>query len=177
MASVVFFRAVNVGGHQRFQPGKLARELECFGVVNIGASGTFVVRESISQAKLRTEILRRLPFQPELMICPAGEVLALARGEWLREALPGKGEGRFVSVMQKAPRKLPPLPIEQPPGSGWEVRVVVVVGRFALSIRRIGKTYSNAVVEKHLGIPATSRNWSTIETVCDVLEKHSRARS
>jgi len=38
MASVVFFRAVNVGGHQRFQPGKLAKELAKFGGVNIGSS-------------------------------------------------------------------------------------------------------------------------------------------
>jgi len=38
MASVVFFRAVNVGGHQKFQPGKLAKKLAEFGVVNIGAA-------------------------------------------------------------------------------------------------------------------------------------------
>jgi uncharacterized protein (DUF1697 family) len=82
MSSVVFFRAVNVGGHQKFQPGKLAKELEQFGVVNIGAAGTFVVRENVSQTKLRDEILRRLPFKPELMICPAREVRALARGNW-----------------------------------------------------------------------------------------------
>src|ERR1700704_5607440 len=46
MSSVVFFRAVNVGGYQKFQPGKLAKELAEFGVVNIGAAGTFVVREN-----------------------------------------------------------------------------------------------------------------------------------
>ena len=69
MASVVFFRAVNVGGHQTFQPGKLANELAEFDVVNIGAAGTLVVREKVSQAKLRDEIWRRLPFKPELMIC------------------------------------------------------------------------------------------------------------
>ena len=64
MSSVVFFRAVNVGGHQKFQPGKLAKELAEFDVVNI-------------------------------------------------------------------------------------------------------------VVEKHLGVPATTRNWNTIEAICEVLEKQS----
>src|SRR5205809_727390 len=68
MASVVFFRAVNVGGHQKFQPGILAKELAHLGGVNIGAAGTFVVREHVSPAKLRDAILRRLPFRPELMI-------------------------------------------------------------------------------------------------------------
>src|ERR1051325_10360788 len=104
MASVVFFRAVNVGGHQKFQPSQLARQLAALRVVNIGAAGTFVARESVSQASLRAEILRRLPFEPELMICPARDVRALARSEPFAKA-PATGDiGRFVSVMQKAPR-------------------------------------------------------------------------
>ena len=49
MASVVFFRAVNVGSHQRFQPSVLAKQLTEFGVVNVGAAGTFVVRKNVSQ--------------------------------------------------------------------------------------------------------------------------------
>ena len=77
-----FLQGVNVAGHQKFQPGKLAKELGRFGVVNIGAAGTFVVRENVSQSELRDEILRRLRFKPELMICPARDVLALARGNW-----------------------------------------------------------------------------------------------
>jgi uncharacterized protein (DUF1697 family) len=173
MSSVVFFRAVNVGGHQKFRPGKLAQDLAEFGIVNIGAAGTLVVREHVSQKKLRDEILRRLPFRPELMICPACDVLALARGDWFGDAPAGKDMGRFASVLQKAPRTKPPLPIEQPAGAKWEVRVVAVTGRFALSVRRLGQTYSNAVVEKHLGVPATTRNWNTIETLREVLEEQS----
>jgi len=169
MASVIFFRAVNVGGHQTCQPAKLAKELEKFEVVNIGAVGTFVVRENASESKLRAEILRRLPFKPELMICPAREVLALARGSWFDKD--AKGIGKFVSVLQKRPRTKPRLPIEQPPGAKWEVRIVAVTGRFVLSIRHPGRTYSNAVVEKHFGVPATTRSWNTIEAIRDVLEK------
>jgi uncharacterized protein (DUF1697 family) len=173
MPSVVFFRAVNVGGYQKFQPGKLAKELAEFDVVNIGAAGTFVVRENVSQPKLRDEILRRLSFKPELMICPARDVLALARGNWFGDAPAAKDVGRFVSVLQKAPRAKPPLPLEQPAGAKWEVRVVAITGRFALSVRRLGQTYSNAVVEKHLGVPATTRNWNTIEAARAILEKQS----
>jgi len=168
---VVFFRAVNVGGYQKFQPSKLAIELADFGAVNIGAAGTLVVRESVGQAKLREEILTRLQFQPELMICPVREVLALARGDWFGDAPAGKDVGKFVSVMRKAPRLKPPLPIEQPVGKKWEVRIIAVTGRFALSVRRLGQTYSNAVVEKQFGIPATTRNWNTIEAIRRILEK------
>lgn len=170
MSSVVFFRAVNVGGHLKFQPSKLAKELAQFGVVSIDAAGTFVVRENVSQTKLGAEVLRRLPFEPELMIYPAREVLALARGSWFGNTILGKDIGRFVSVLQKAPRMLPPLPLEQPAGEKWEVRVIAVTGRFALSVRRLGQTYSNAVVEQHFGVPAATRSWSTIKTIRDVLE-------
>jgi uncharacterized protein (DUF1697 family) len=142
-----------------------------FDVVNIGAAGTFVVRQNVSPAKLRDEILRRLPFEPELMICPGRDVLELALGNWFGAAPDGKDVGRFVSVLQKKPRKTPPLPLEQPVGKKWEVRIVAVTGRFVLSLRWLGKTYSNAVVERHLGVPATTRNWNTIEALREVLEK------
>ena len=171
MSSVVFFRAVNVGGHQKFQPGKLAKELEPFGLVNIGAAGTLVVRENVSQTKLRHEILRRLPFKPDLIICPSREVIALARGHWFEDEPRGKDVGRFVSVLLTPSRAKPRLPFEQPTGAKWEVRIVAVTRRFALSVRRLGQTYSNAVVEKLLGVPATTRSWNTIETIVEVLAK------
>jgi uncharacterized protein (DUF1697 family) len=165
-----------VGGHQKFQPSLLAKQLAKLGVVNIGAAGTFVVRENVSQTKLRAEILRRLPFQPELMIYPGRDVLALAHGDWFPATSKEKDLGRFVSVLQKVPQTRPSLPIEVPAGPKWEVRVVAISGRFAVSVRRLGETYPNAVVEKHLGIPATTRNWNTIEKICEALEKKSAAQ-
>ena len=45
MPWVVFLRAVNVGGANRCRPAELAKQLAKFGVVNIGAVGTFLVRE------------------------------------------------------------------------------------------------------------------------------------
>ena len=171
MASVVFFRAVNVGGHQKFQPSKLAKALTTFGVVNVGAAGTFVVRENISPTKLRVEILGRLPFEPELMISPARELLELAGAEPFQNAPIGKDVTRFVSVLQKMPGSLPQLPLTQPADGKWEVRLIAITGKFVLSVRRPGPKdfYPNAVVEKQLGISATTRNWNTIETICRIL--------
>ena len=73
MRWVVFLRAVNVGGANRCQPALIAKQLARFGVVNIGAVGTFVVRENVSESALRTAIARKLPFKCEIMICPARE--------------------------------------------------------------------------------------------------------
>lgn len=57
MAFVVFVRAVNVGGHQWFQPGRLARELAGRGIVSIGAAGTFAERETVNPAAPREEMV------------------------------------------------------------------------------------------------------------------------
>ena len=39
MALVAFLRGVNVGGHRRFRPSLLAKELAGYDVVNVGATG------------------------------------------------------------------------------------------------------------------------------------------
>src|SRR5437868_13333845 len=75
---VVFLRAVNVGGANRCQPAAIAKELAKFGVVNIGAVGTFVVREAVSESALRAAIAKKLPFKCEIMICPARDIIKLA---------------------------------------------------------------------------------------------------
>jgi hypothetical protein len=77
MPSVVFLRAVNVGGTNRCQPALIAKQLAKFGVVNIGAVGTFVVREDVSESVLRAALARKLPFKCEMMICPARDIIKL----------------------------------------------------------------------------------------------------
>lgn len=167
MATIIFFRAVNVGGHQTFQPARLARELAAFEVVSIGAAGTFVVRAKVAAARLRAEILRRLPFAPEMMFCPGVTITKLVQeSEFGRAESEAAAVGeRFVSVLARAPRTLPPLPYEYPAGNRWEVQLVACVGPLVLSRRRPGQTYANAVVEKHFGLAATTRNWNTITAI------------
>jgi hypothetical protein len=80
---------------------------------------------------------------------------------------------RFVSVLAARPRALPGLPFGHPEGDAWQVKVVGVTGRFALSFqRRLGQriVYPNEVVEKRLGVSATTRKWSTISAICDILD-------
>lgn len=78
-----------------------------------------------------------------------------------------------MTVLAKRPRSLPRLPLSRPEGDDWQVRVVAVSGKFAVSLlRRLGRTilYPNEVVEKSFGVPATTRNWNTIEAIRDILE-------
>ncbi len=172
MALVVFLRGVNVGGRKTFQPSALARKLADFDTVNVGAAGTFLVRKAMSQAALRAEVRRRLPFEAEVMICRARDLLDLEFDEPDSAGTPAASVSRYVSVLAKRLAKPPSLPITQPAGSSWQVKVFRIAGKFALSLhRRIGRTliYPNEVVEKTLGVSATTRSWNTISTIRNLL--------
>src|SRR5215471_19796582 len=111
MASVVFLRAVNVGGANRCQPAQVARQLAKFGVRNIGAVGTFVVREDVSESTLRTAIAKKLPFKCEIMVCPAGDIIKLASKDPFADQSSDPNITRFVNVLAKRLPSPPPLPL------------------------------------------------------------------
>ena len=172
MALVVFLRGANVGGHRKFQPAALAREMAEFGVVNIGAAGTFVVKKPVGAAAFRKELGRRLPFETEIMIGPGSEILDLARSDPLSDSPAGKDLRELVTILAKKPKTLPKLPIRSPAGKDWQVDLFRISSRFAFTFwspdpkRHV---YPNAVAEKVLGIPGTTRSWSTIRTACGIL--------
>src|SRR5262245_58212312 len=171
MVSVVFLKGVNVGGHRTFRPSVLASEMASFGVVNVGAAGTFVIRKPIGQVKLRLELARRLPFETEAMICSANDILQLESAE------PFAGEPscpdivRFVSVLPKRPRVPPALPLNLPAGEDWLVRLIAVRGRFAFGLYRRAMQTIGLLgrVEKHLGGSITTRNWNTFSRLFEIL--------
>jgi len=170
MASVVFLKGVNVGGHRIFRPSVLASKLARLGVLSVGAAGTFVVQKPISQAKLRQEFGCHLPFTTEAMICSCKDILELASAECF-SAPCGPDVVRFVSILGKRPRTLSPLPISLPAEEDWLVRIVAIQGRFAFgmyrrnlqTIRLLGK------LEKHLGGSITTRNWNTFSSLFKIL--------
>ena len=79
---------------------------------------------------------------------------------------------RFVSVLAKRLRALPPLPLSLPSGNDWLVKIIAIQGRFVLGLyRRQMKTISYlGKIEKRLGVPVTTRNWNTIEKIARILE-------
>jgi uncharacterized protein (DUF1697 family) len=176
MALVVFLRGVNVGGHKTFQPSVLAKELADYDVVNIGAAGTFVVRKPISQAKLRAELLRRLPFVAEIMICSAQDIIRIVSDDPFAGESSGPEIVRFVSVLAKTSSALPTLPLLLPAGDDWLVKIVAVKSRYAFGLyRRNMKTIGYlSQVEKRLGVSATTRNWNTINAIVKILKGHPK---
>jgi uncharacterized protein (DUF1697 family) len=173
MAWAVFLRGVNVGGHKAFRPSLVAEALADLDVANIGAAGTFVVRKAVGEAALRARLSRALPFAADVMICRGEAVAALHSADPFARTRADGDATRYLSVLARRPRSLPPLPLTHPGGANWQVKVVDVRGRFALSLhRRVGRTfvYPNEVVEKRLAVPATTRNWNTVGAICEALD-------
>jgi uncharacterized protein (DUF1697 family) len=171
MSSVVFLRAVNVGGANRCRPAAIAKELAKFDVVNIGAVGTFVVRKEVSEATLRSAIARKLPFKIDIMICPARDILKLAATDPFSGEPLGPNFTRFVNVLAQPLRHKPPLPLTLPTEADWLVKIVAIQGQFILGLyKREMKAISYlGKIEKQFGIPATNRNWNTMEKVVKIL--------
>src|SRR5213596_2229949 len=111
MRWVVFLRGVNVGKANRCQPAVIASQLSKFGVINIGTVGTFVVRKDVSESALRTAIAKKLPFKCEIMICPARDIIKLTSKDLFSQQPSGPNITRFVNVLAKPLRALPPLPL------------------------------------------------------------------
>jgi uncharacterized protein (DUF1697 family) len=180
MALVVFLRGINVGGHRRFRPSILARELRDFDVVNVGAAGTLVVRRPGSRAKFRAELVRKLPFEAEAALCDGRDLLDLVdlvekENPFGIEA-PHPDMVRFVSVLSKPGRSTAAIPCSLPPDGEWFVRVIAWKEQFVCGVyRRHMKTIGYlGQIDKLFGVPATTRTWNTILAVVRILKASAK---
>jgi uncharacterized protein (DUF1697 family) len=178
MALVVFLRGVNVGGHRTFRPSILARELSDYDVVNVGAAGTFVVRKPGPRAKFRAELLRKLPFEAEVVLCDGRDLIRLEMERPFGAESPRPDIVRFVSILSKAGRVRPSIPITFPPDGEWFVRVIASKNRFVFGeYRRHMKTIAYlGKIDKLFGVPVTIRNWNTINAVVKVLKDQRKKK-
>ncbi|HKD40998.1 MAG TPA: DUF1697 domain-containing protein [Myxococcaceae bacterium] len=176
MALIVFLRGVNVGGHRTFRPSILAKELSNFDVVNVGAAGTFVVRKPGSRAKFRAELLRKLPFQAEVVLCDGHDLIRLETENPFGAEPSRPDVVRFVSILSKAGSIRASLPVAFPPDGEWLVRVIASKNQFVFGMyRRHMKTIGYlGQIDKLFSAPATTRNWNTISTIVRILKGEGR---
>jgi uncharacterized protein (DUF1697 family) len=171
MALVVLLRGVNVGGHRSFRPSKLAEQLQHLEVVNIGAAGTLVVRRPVTQAQLRTQLARRLPFDAEIMICQGREIVRLMSENPFVDHAARPEIVRFLSVLSTRPRSVPATPMRMPSSGPWLLKILATDRRFVFGVyRRHMKVISYlGTLDRLFGVPVTTRNWNTITAIARVL--------
>jgi uncharacterized protein (DUF1697 family) len=171
MRWVVFLRGVNVGKANRCQPAVIASQLSRVGVINIGAAGTFVVPKDVSESALRAAMAKQLPFECEIMICPARDIIKLVSQDPFSGQPSGEQVTQFVSVLAKSLPLPLNLPHCLPSPDDWLLKIVAIEGRFVLGVyRRHMKAISYlGKIEKLLGVPATTRSWNTIQKIVQIL--------
>jgi len=171
VALVVFLRGVNVGGHRTFRPTILAEQLRHFDAVNIGAAGTFVIRQPVTRAQLRAELARRLPFDTEIMICQGREIVRLMSQNHFADQPVRPDIVRFVSVLAQRPRSEPSMPLSFPSSGRWLLRILGRKDRFVFGLyRRHMKVIRYlGTVDRLFGVTITTRNWNTITAIAKVL--------
>lgn len=172
MALVVLLRGVNVGGHRTFRPTVLAKELAGLDIVNIGAAGSFVIRQSVTHARVRAELARRLPFDAEVIICGGRDILALMSGSHFAGQPVRPDIVRFVSILSRSPRSTSSLPVSLPASGGWLLKILAREHRFVFGVyRRQMKAIGYlGEIDRLFGVPTTTRNWNTITAIAKVLE-------
>ncbi len=176
MALVVFLRGVNVGGHRTFRPSIFATALSDYDVVNVGAAGTFVVRKPGSRAKFRAELLRKLPFEAEVVLCDGRDLIRLEMENPFGTEPPRPDIVRFVSILSRSGGGPANVPFTLPPDGEWFVRVIASRNRFVFGVyRRHMRTIGYlGRIDKLFGVPATTRNWNTILAVVRILKGDER---
>ena len=174
MALVVFLRGINVGGHRTFRPTKLAEALKHLGAVNIGAAGTLVIRQAMTQAQARAEVARILPFVAEIVVCQSREIVKLLSKDPFEGQSVRPDVVRFVSVLSQRPRLSPSTPRQFPSSGRWLMKILARRNRFVIGMyRRHMKVIGYlGALDRLYGVTATTRNWNTIATIARVLHSN-----
>jgi len=172
MALVVFLRGVNVGGHRRFRPALLAQDLAAYGVVNVGAAGTFVVRKPGTRARFLAALRRKLPFDTHVALCDGRDILRLETRNPFAAEPSSPDVVRFVSILSRVARVRASLPVVLPADGPWLVRVIARERQFVFGVyRRHMKTIGYlGRIDTLYGAPATTRNWNTVLAVARILK-------
>jgi len=171
MALVVLLRGVNVGGHRTFRPSVLTKRLKHLDVVNIGAAGTFVIRQPVTRVQLRAELASRLPFSTEIMICDGREIVRMLSADHFAGQPERPDIVRFVSLLSRRPRSAPSMPMSFPSSGTWLLKILARDNRFVFGVyRRHMKAIGYLVaLDRVFGVPVTTRNWNTMTGIAGVL--------
>ena len=177
MALIVFLRGINVGGHRAFRPTVLAKELDIYDAVNVGAAGTLVIRKPGLRASFFAELRRKLPFEATIAFCDGSDLIRLEMDNPFETEPSRPDVVQFVSILSEPGRSVS-LPIALPEAGEWLVRIIGSKNRLVYGVyRRHMKTIGClGQIDRLFGAPATTRSWNTILSVLRILKSHKPSK-
>lgn len=173
---VAFLRAINVAGHATVKMTDLRRAFEAAGCRNVR---TYIQSGNVlfeSPARSATGFARRI--EARLLDLLGGEVFVMFRParvlQELVKAAPfgnvraGADVKLYVAFLLREPGRRPRLPLASPK-EGLEVVAVKGLEAFVVSRRIRGRFgFPNLLIEKELGVPATTRNMTTVGKMAEL---------
>lgn len=175
---VAFLRAINVAGHAKVKMTDLNRAFVaagCQDVRTVIQSGNVLFQAADRNAsaihrRVRLKLAELLGSEVTIVFRTFSEVEGLVRAAPFDELAPGPEVKCYVAFLCDVPRRRPPLPLRSPK-EGLEAfrmtdREVFILSRRKAASRMYG--FPNTFIEKELGVPATTRNWSTLKRIVEL---------
>jgi uncharacterized protein (DUF1697 family) len=175
---VAFLRAINVGGHAIVKMEELKRAFVAAGCKNVATviqSGNVVfeapdVKLETLARRIGAKLESLVGHEPGLVMRSARELDAAVRGAPFLD-LDGRHDVKlYVVFLAEKPKKKRSFPIAS---TKEALSLVASTGRevYVVSRRKQNGFYGfpNGVVESELGVSATSRSWSTVSRIADLM--------
>jgi len=179
MQYVTFLRAINVAGHATVKMADLKTAFAsagCRQVVTLIQSGNVIFESAEKKALLfqniHTKLGQLLGDDPVLVTRTARELEQLVTTCPFSGIKAGSDPKLYVVFMGRKPAIRPALPLVQPQEA---LEAIAMTDREVFIVSRRKKNgfygFPNNFIEKELGVPATTRNWSTVTKIVAALRQ------
>jgi uncharacterized protein (DUF1697 family) len=174
---VALLRAINVAGHARIRSEELRRAFVAAGASDVSSFGhagnvLFTAQRAGATicARVSAALLRRHGESPVVVVRSAEELAALVTADPFGRCAAAATDKLYVAFLTRKPVREPKLPLASPRER------LTVVARFGREVLLVSGRkpngffgFPNALVEDAFGVPATTRNWSTVRKLAGLL--------
>ncbi len=171
---VAFLRGINVGGKKLIKMKELARIFELLGSKNVRTyiqSGNVIfdsseINRDVLARKIEKKILKAFGHEVAVVLQTIDELKEILRRNPFKKIKPGDDVIMFVTFLAAEPGGKPKLPLQSMTES-LEVLGIRDRAAFILCHRKKNGSFAfpNNFFEKEFGVPATTRNWTTVRKI------------
>ena len=170
---IAFLRGINVGGQKLIKMEKLGRAFTSFGLKNVRTyiqSGNVIFdaadkNPAVLTQKIEKKLHKLLGYNVNVLLRTFREVEDIVKRNPFKGIKPAADIKMYVTFLSKEPAVKLKIPLKSSK-EGLEVSRIDNRDAFILSRMVKGRFgFPNNFLEKELGGPATTRNWTTVNKV------------
>ena len=181
---IALLRGINVGGHNRLKMAALRSDLEALGLRNVRTyiqSGNVAFRYEAEEIdgetcdalaeRIASRIDEQHGFRPHTLVFPTARLVRAMEENPFPEA-EAEPKRLHLFFLAGEPRDPDESAIEESAAGTerWEIRGDVF---YLHAPDGIGRSKLARSVERHLGVPATARNWRTVAKLREMVDERA----